>query len=439
MSDNTDKKQASPAEPGDQLLENLESRRLAETIATFANTGGGVIRIHYHDMKEVERIRRKALRLLTPCPKTQPPIYHPSGEKQGYAELTVTKADHPIRLPQKAEFHIGEPGASHSQLRKLRLRLFVTDENADGLLALRRGRKEQELGRETWIKIFSVLIPLDLVVIVAFFLGGRPPLSILIPLAVTIISFLGWLVVVLWGVKFRRKFWATLKPAMISPLTGAIYLGALFVLFLLKAEFSPRFVIALLAAPIIGVVLIGNLLISYKRSLEAKIEYNRNESGPVREKPSKSSWLQTWKEYELHINLYRYYLDIGLKVTVFFFLVTGAILGFYLQHPGWMMRLSLVFPFLMCLAFVGISFHGAILWSRITYIIKDIRKELGVKKSPDINLLTILLVVYGVVFLIIGIGIAWLAMGGDELLKWKAVDNLSGANNNWASLLRRAC
>ncbi len=42
----------------------------------------------------------------------------------------------------------------------------------------------------------------------------------------------------------------------------------------------------------------------------------------------------TWAEYKLYIDLYKFYLNFGLKANVFFYAVTAAILTTHLTQRG---------------------------------------------------------------------------------------------------------
>lgn len=167
----------------------------------------------------------------------------------------------------------------------------------------------------------------------------------------------------------------------------------------------------LLAGLVIGVGLVASILISYAHFIDMKLAHLKE--GPARPKDSlsKEEWDKTWNEYELHIELYKYYLDMGLKANLFFYFITGGILGLYLQNPARrLMKFSLLLPILMSLAFGGVFIHGALLWMRLSDIIRSIRRDLKFKKAPDINILSLLLVVFGLIFLVIGVSIIFLAV-----------------------------
>lgn len=41
-----------------------------------------------------------------------------------------------------------------------------------------------------------------------------------------------------------------------------------------------------------------------------------------------------WKEFEMRIEAYRYYLNIALQTNIFFYAITGVVLGFYLNRTN---------------------------------------------------------------------------------------------------------
>jgi len=67
-----------------------------------------------------------------------------------------------------------------------------------------------------------------------------------------------------------------------------------------------------------------------------------------------------WRQYELHVQLYKEYLDLLLKFNVFYYAVTGAIVSYFLSKPeAPFLRYSLCFPALMSLFFGGFFLYAA--------------------------------------------------------------------------------
>jgi hypothetical protein len=69
-----------------------------------------------------------------------------------------------------------------------------------------------------------------------------------------------------------------------------------------------------------------------------------------------------WKQYELHLDLYKHYLELALKFNIFYYAVTGAVLSFYFSNAadvGMKRYLLLVFPVLLSFGFGGFFIYAA--------------------------------------------------------------------------------
>jgi predicted RNA binding protein YcfA (HicA-like mRNA interferase family) len=57
------------------------------------------------------------------------------------------------------------------------------------------------------------------------------------------------------------------------------------------------------------------------------------------------------KQYQTHVDLYKHYIDLTLKVNIFYYAITGAILSFYFtrSHDNNIIRYSLLLLLLMSL------------------------------------------------------------------------------------------
>jgi hypothetical protein len=60
-----------------------------------------------------------------------------------------------------------------------------------------------------------------------------------------------------------------------------------------------------------------------------------------------------WKEFELHVDLVKHYLDLIIKFNVFYYAVTGALLSYYFLNSenNKLVRWSLIFPIMMSIFF----------------------------------------------------------------------------------------
>jgi hypothetical protein len=109
-----------------------------------------------------------------------------------------------------------------------------------------------------------------------------------------------------------------------------------------------------------------------------------------------------WRQYNLHVDLYKFYLDIALKLNVFFYLVTGGILTFYFANSNErLIRYSLLLPIILSVAFGGVFIYGSILLSVTRADIFQIRDKLNLDTAPDVRVLSVLLRVFAIIFFVV--------------------------------------
>jgi hypothetical protein len=109
-----------------------------------------------------------------------------------------------------------------------------------------------------------------------------------------------------------------------------------------------------------------------------------------------------WRQYNLHVDLYKFYLDIALKMNVFFYLITGGILSFYLANSNErLLKYSFLLPIILSIAFGVVFIYGSILMSVIREDIFRIRDRLNLEAAPDVRVLSVILRVFAGVFFIV--------------------------------------
>jgi hypothetical protein len=118
-----------------------------------------------------------------------------------------------------------------------------------------------------------------------------------------------------------------------------------------------------------------------------------------------------WKQYELNVNLYRSYLELAIKVNIFYHAITEGILSFYFanQDKGFI-KYSLVFPLVMSIAFACFFIFGAER-SRITRReIFSLRDKLGFEAAPEMLTLMVFLVISAFLFILVAATLGWLLL-----------------------------
>jgi len=116
-----------------------------------------------------------------------------------------------------------------------------------------------------------------------------------------------------------------------------------------------------------------------------------------------------WRQYQLQIDLYKFYFELTVKFTAFYFAVTGAILSFYFSKIDvGLIRFSLDFPILMSVGFGGIYLFGARLLGVTRQDIFDLRDTLDLDVAPDAAVLTVFLLVNAILMIIVALVLAYL-------------------------------
>lgn len=116
-----------------------------------------------------------------------------------------------------------------------------------------------------------------------------------------------------------------------------------------------------------------------------------------------------WKQYSQNVDLYRFYMELVIKINVFYYAVTGAILSYYFSHTTMeSVHLSLVLPLVMSVAFAGFFIYGAVLTGVLRADVFEIRDALGLRAAPDLGVLSVLLYIFAVVFLIVAAACSYL-------------------------------
>jgi len=114
-----------------------------------------------------------------------------------------------------------------------------------------------------------------------------------------------------------------------------------------------------------------------------------------------------WRQYALHVDLYKFYLDLSIKVNVFYYAITGAILTYYFQHSAdRFTRYSLLLPIAFSLAIGALFLYGAALLKTVREDLIDLRDALHLDTAPDVQVLVVFLRAFGVIIAATGVCLA---------------------------------
>lgn len=109
-----------------------------------------------------------------------------------------------------------------------------------------------------------------------------------------------------------------------------------------------------------------------------------------------------WGQYKQNVDLYKFYMELIVKLNVFYYAVTGAIVSFFFANqtiPD--IKYSLFLPIIMSIAFAGFFIYGAILMGFLREEVFKIRDALGLEVAPDVGVLSVLLYIFSVIFILV--------------------------------------
>jgi hypothetical protein len=123
-----------------------------------------------------------------------------------------------------------------------------------------------------------------------------------------------------------------------------------------------------------------------------------------------------WRQYALHVDLYKFHLDLSVKINVFYYAVTGAILTYYFQNNfNGVAKYALLLPIAFSLALSGLLFYGAQLLGVTRQQLFAIRDRLNLETAPEMQVLVVFLRLFAVI----------LAMTGTALLIYFCIKHLT--------------
>jgi len=116
-----------------------------------------------------------------------------------------------------------------------------------------------------------------------------------------------------------------------------------------------------------------------------------------------------WRQYQQIVELYKFYMDLVIKFNIFYYAVTGAIISFFFANSSIpRIKYALLFPIIMSLAFIVFFIYGAYLMKFLKMEVFAIRDALKLKVAPDVGVLSVLLLIFSVVFITVAIGCSYI-------------------------------
>ena len=116
-----------------------------------------------------------------------------------------------------------------------------------------------------------------------------------------------------------------------------------------------------------------------------------------------------WKQYELHVSLYQFYLELTLKINAAFYAISGAVATYTLTHQSaGATRIALLVPAVLGIGLAFVAAYGAVIQSHTRDELISIRDQLELETIPEVKILSWLLWVSVAGFVAVSAGLIWL-------------------------------
>jgi hypothetical protein len=116
-----------------------------------------------------------------------------------------------------------------------------------------------------------------------------------------------------------------------------------------------------------------------------------------------------WKQYELHVSLYKAHMELVVKLMTIYYAITGAIVSFYLAHPEVpLIRWSLALPFIFSVGLGAAALGGTKDAVPVQVEMQNMAAALGLRIYPQTAALRHLLWVAACTCILVAIGLVLL-------------------------------
>ena len=109
-----------------------------------------------------------------------------------------------------------------------------------------------------------------------------------------------------------------------------------------------------------------------------------------------------WNDFKQAVELHRNYLELAMKLNMFYYAITGAIVSFYFTHTDVpMAKYALGLPILLSAALAVLFLWSAFMAQRLRMHIRNTAAELGLATAPEGVVLVAICVIFGLILAIV--------------------------------------
>lgn len=113
-----------------------------------------------------------------------------------------------------------------------------------------------------------------------------------------------------------------------------------------------------------------------------------------------------WRQYEIHIDLYKHHTELLLKFMAYYYAVTGAILSFYFSQPeNRFAGFSLFLPWFISIIYGFIFLYAGRAVDAQIEAVREFKMVLGIHSYSEVELLKTTLTAFGCLLLLTAIAL----------------------------------
>jgi hypothetical protein len=115
-----------------------------------------------------------------------------------------------------------------------------------------------------------------------------------------------------------------------------------------------------------------------------------------------------WRQYQQHVDTYKFYLDLVVKLMSLYFAISGAIVSYFATNAkSPHAELALYLPLVMGIGlFIFFAIGASLSWVTRNDVF-EIRNKLALDVSPELGVLSVLLIIFSTVLLVCICGLAY--------------------------------
>jgi Flp pilus assembly pilin Flp len=114
-----------------------------------------------------------------------------------------------------------------------------------------------------------------------------------------------------------------------------------------------------------------------------------------------------WNRYNMNVDLYKHYMDLIIKINMFYYGITGALISYYFTNEsnGTVVEYSLLLPIIMSVALIALCIFAIITLKVSKSDISCLTSELKMKYYVRIDALVFLCYGSAVLFSVVSISL----------------------------------